>query len=110
MKRNTIVLGAGVAVVAVGGWFAYDRFFSSGVNAGAGPYYTLLQECQKTIFEDTQEPDDLKFLENTVWHAGTPDNLNIGGKFTRFNDAGRKATFNYECLIRNNRVIDAGRR
>jgi hypothetical protein len=104
MKQSTLVLGA------AGAWFAYDRLFGGGVEAGAGPYYALLQECQETITEDMQEADDLRFLDNTVWHEGTPDNLTVGGRLTRLNDAGRTTTFNYECVISNNRVIDAGLR
>jgi hypothetical protein len=57
-----------------------------------------------------QEAADLRFLEATVWHEGTAERLTIGGRLTRLNDAGRRTTFNYQCLFRNGRVIDAGLR
>ena len=111
MRRRNLLVGAALAAaVGVGTWFAYDAMYGSSVRAGAGPYTAELAECHETITEDMQEPDDLRFLENTVWHEVTATNLLIGGRLTRLNDAGRNSTFNYQCTMRNGRVIDAGLR
>ena len=111
MRRRNLVVGAALAVaVGVGAWFGYNAMFGSSVRAGAGPYTAELAECHETITEDMQEPADLRFLANTVWHEGTAAKLTIGGRLTRLNDAGRASTFNYQCLLRSGRIIDAGLR
>ena len=97
-------LGTGTTVIAlvVVVWAVWPS--GSGVQAGPGPFTEELLLCRELLDDDIQHIDQT-YLEATVWHKGDAAELRIGGKVQVLGDDGRPATYDYECLSRNRRII-----
>ena len=93
---------AGLAAAAVAGCG------EDGVVAGAGEFGAELADCQLQIFMDAMEPLQMEFLADETWHTGDADELRIGGILSLPDEVQKPIHYEYECLMRNGRLINRG--
>jgi hypothetical protein len=104
--RPVVVIGAVVVVAAIAGGAWYFMRDEGGATPGYGQYQTVMTECQEQVFADAMEPDDMRFVEGTVWHEVRADqSVLLGGKMTKLNELGRPRTYAYQCTARGTRII-----
>ncbi len=105
MTRRTAALAlvAAAAIAAVAVWALW---FRGGVQAGAGAFAAELELCRSRLEQDLQHVP-MEYLEATVWHRGSKDELHIGGMARLLGgDPRRPQGFAYECLARAGRVLN----
>lgn len=102
-RRQTLGIVVAVAAIAVAGG-AWALWFRSDVRAGPGPYSAELEQCHSRLSDEVQRIA-LQVMDETTWRQGNSAELHMGGKFRIAGDNGRVAIHQYECLIRQGRVL-----
>ena len=106
MNSKTIGIAAGIVVLAIAGVVVWLVWFSSGVQAGPGPYLSQLDICRSQLDDDLQHPEMQDHVEDTVWHTVDGEDLRIGGIVMLLGGDGRPSAASYECLMRGSRIIN----
>jgi hypothetical protein len=79
-----------------------------GVEAGAGPFADELAACQLRIFDQSMQALNMEFLEPGIWHTVVDEaQIRLGGLLNVPGADNRPIYYEYECLVRNGRVINA---
>ena len=55
---------------------------------------------------DAQGMEDMDFYQDNVWHEGTKEELRVGGLLSVPGGVGQLVYYDYDCLVRNERLIN----
>ena len=100
--------GAGLRPAAIA-WAATLALTGCGDGAAAGPgaFGEELLACQDMVFQVAMQPLEMEFLDAETWHAGDSQELRIGGLLRLLDAKLRPVHYEYECLVRNGRIINS---
>ena len=108
LRNRMVVIGGGALIAAVTAYGVWSTWFAGGVRKGVGDFGYEFSSCQDEVFADLMEPADLVWAPGTEWHEGAPQQVHIGGTFTRVDlRTGKRRGFAYDCTARNRRIMNA---